>query len=395
MNEVKILGACVHSRKAYTVVDKHIKSDDLSDRGQIVYDEIKRWYDIDPDAQRCDPDVIAERLFEAYPKHEAVFKSMLQGMEPISDKNITAAFLEFKANVVSSKLIQALAAKDTKLADVLAQEYRELLSGTSEVQEKDRKVYTKSKSSALVESVRPENLMALHPPSLNDAIGGGLPRGSHTLIFAPPEVGKSLLSINISSGFLHDGRTVLYIGNEDPAELMLLRFKSRLTGRPRGEILKDPDAADVVAARHGFDNLIFASLAPGGIRDVEQLCDEYRPDVVVVDQLSNLYTPNLSKVEALEWLAKQMRSICKSRNIVGISITQAADSAQNKLVLDMGDVYFSNVAIQAQVDVMIGIGMDKTAEAAGIRMLSLCKNKLNGNHQPVQVQVIPELSKVR
>src|SRR5574343_1915446 len=128
MNEVKILGAALHDRKAWTVISKHLRSDDLSDKGSLVYEEITRWYELDPDAQRCDPEVIQERILQAYPKHEAVFKAMLQGMEPISDKNITAAFLEFKANVVSSKLIQALAAKDTKLADTLAQEYRELLS---------------------------------------------------------------------------------------------------------------------------------------------------------------------------------------------------------------------------------------------------------------------------
>jgi archaellum biogenesis ATPase FlaH len=395
VDEVKLLGAVLHDRKTFAVLDKFISSSDLSDRGQVVYAEIQRWYETDSEATSCDAEVLAERIISQHPKHEAVFRAILDRSVPVSSKNILGSFLEFKAKAVGSQLIQALAAGDSRKADALAQEYRDLVGGKVEVLEKDRKVYIKATSEKLVESVRPENLMQLHPKELNDALGGGLPRGAHVLIFAPPEVGKSLLSINIASGFLHDGRRVLYLGNEDPAELMLLRFKSRLSGMVRGAILANPDKADGIASQHGFDNLIFVSLSPGSVRDIEQLCDEYQPDVVVCDQLSNIYAPNLSKVEGLEWLAKQMRNICKSRNIVGISITQAADSAQNKLVLDMGDVYFSNVAIQAQVDVMIGIGMDKTAEAAGIRVLSLCKNKLNGNHVPVQVQVIPELSKVR
>lgn len=394
MDEAKLLGAMLHDRSAFKTLDRFLDTADLSDKGQIVYKEICAWYGTDADAQMCDKDVVLERISVQHPKHADLFRALLDRCVPSSSKNITSAFLEFKTKAVSSALIQALAANDKTKADALADEYRSLLAGTQK-QEQDRKVYLNPRSSSLVESVRPENLMQLHPKALNDAVGGGVPRGAHVLVFAPPEVGKSLLSINIASGFLHDGRRVLYLGNEDPAELMLLRFKSRLSGLSRGAILDDPDRADEIATKHGFDNLVFASLSPGSMKDVEYLVDEYRPDVVFADQLSNFGTPNLTKVEGLEWLAKQMRNICKSRNVVGFSITQAADSAQGKLVLDMGDVYFSNVAIQAQVDVMIGIGMDKTAEAAGIRMLSLCKNKLNGNHAPVQVQVIPELSKVR
>lgn len=395
MDEVKLLSAVVQDRRAWNILDRFVEMQDLSDRGQVVYKAVSEWYQVDDLAGHVDKDVVLENIVQKHPKHETVFRTIFGKMTEVSTKNILSSFLEFKLAAVGNHLVQAIASKDKAKADALAEQFRALMAGELEVLEKDRKVYTGARAEALVESVRPENLMRLHPLQLNDALGGGLPRGSHTLVFAPPEVGKSMLCINIAAGFLHDGRKVLYIGNEDPAELMLLRFKSRLSGLVRDDILRDPGAADAAADQHGFNNLIFASLSPGTIRDVSGLCDEYKPDVVIVDQLSNLSTPSLSKVEALEWLAKQMRNVCKARNIVGISITQAADSAQGKLVLEMGDVYFSNVAIQAQVDVMIGIGMDQTAEAAGIRMLSLCKNKLNGNHKPVQVQVVPQLSKVK
>jgi hypothetical protein len=89
-----------------------------------------------------------------------------------------------------------------------------------------------------------------------------------------------------------------------------------------------------------------------------------------------------------------MRALAKIRNIGAVSVTQAADSAINKLYLEMGDVYFSNIAIQAQVDLMIGIGMDNQAQQNNTRVLSLCKNKLTGNHVPLHVLVDPKLSKV-
>lgn len=395
MDEVKVLGACLHDRQAYKTLRRHIDEKDLSDRGQVVYSEIERWYENDAAAQSCDPEVISERLAAQFPKHGDLFREIVKKCQPVSGANVSSAFLNFKKRAVSSALIQALAADDTAKAEALSKKYQELVLGESRIQEREGKIFKGSSSEALVQSVRPENLMRLHPAVLNDAIGGGLPRGAHVLVFAQPEVGKSLVSINIASGFLHDGRSVLYVGNEDPAELMLLRFKSRLSGMPRRAILDDCAKADELASKHGFDNLTFAALSPGNMHDLEYLVDEHKPDILVCDQLPNLQAPNLSKVEKLEWLAQQMRNLCKSRNIVGISVCQAADSAKDKLVLDMGDVFFSNVAIQAQVDVMIGIGMDKTAEAAQIRVLSLCKNKLNGNHTPVQVSIIPELSKVR
>lgn len=395
MDELKVLGACLHDRSAFKMLRRHMDEKDLSDKGQVVYKEICLWYDTDAGAQSCDSEVIQERLAAQHPKHADLFRSVVQKCVPVSGTNITATFLNFKKKAVSSSLIQALAADDTAKAEALSKKYQELVLGESRVHERDGKIFKGASSETLVQSVRPENLMRLHPQVLNDAIGGGLPRGAHVLVFAQPEVGKSLFSINIASGFLHDGRSVLYIGNEDPAELMLLRFKSRLSGMPRRSILDDCAKADELASKHGFDNLTFAALSPGSMHDVEYLVDEHKPDILVCDQLPNLQAPNLSKVEKLEWLAQQMRNLCKSRNIVGISVCQAADSAKDKLVLDMGDVFFSNVAIQAQVDVMIGIGMDKTAEVAQMRMLSLCKNKLNGNHQPVQVHIIPDLSKVR
>lgn len=395
MDERKILSAACFDRQAFATLAKTLEpEEDLSDRGSVVWAAIDRWYNADPTSTCCEPELLLEAIVREHPKHAGIFSEFFKGIQPTSPANVVDLLLDLKLDALSNKMIQSLANRDKAKTTELAEKYNRLLSGKMETTGEGLRIFKGTSSEELVRSVRPENLMHLYPKSLNDAVGGGVPRGAHILIFAPPEVGKSMLCINMACGFLHEGRRVLYIGNEDAPELMLLRVKSRLTGMTRNEILENPALADERAERHGFNNLVFAAPSPGTIRDVGALCDEHEPDVVFVDQLSNLHTPNLSKVEALEWLAKQMRNISKSRNIVGISVTQAADSAIGKQILEMGDVYFSNIAIQAQVDVMIGIGMDSVLEAAGVRMLSLAKNKLTGNHTPVQVQVNPQLSKV-
>ena len=63
-----------------------------------------------------------------------------------------------------------------------------------------------------------------------------------------------------------------------------------------------------------------------------------------------------------------------------MSITQAGESADMKLRLNMGDVEWSNTGIPGAADLMIGIGLDAEFEATDRRMLSVCKNKVNGAH---------------
>ena len=81
-------------------------------------------------------------------------------------------------------------------------------------------------------------------------------------------------------------------------------------------------------------------------------------------------------------------------NVLAISVTQAGDSADNKAVLDMGDVDYSNTGIPAQADVMIGVGVTAELEAENRRMFSLPKNKISGDHSSFPVNVLPHLSRV-
>ena len=60
----------------------------------------------------------------------------------------------------------------------------------------------------------------------------------------------------------------------------------------------------------------------------------------------------------------------------------------------MGDVDFSNTGIPAQADVMVGIGMDASLEAEGLRTISLPKNKVSGIHDNFPVRITPQLSRI-
>jgi len=247
----------------------------------------------------------------------------------------------------------------------------------------------------LFDELDPSNLINVYPKSLNDHLDGGVPRGTHIVVFARPETGKSMFMINMCSECLQQGLKVLYLGNEDPAATMRQRILSNMTGLPRADILRYIDDVKAEAGDKGYNNLIFVERSPGTVSEVRRLVMRYKPDVFIVDQIRNLNTSkSLSKVEALEYVAQSMRNLGKEAQALAVSVTQAGNSGDGKLILDMGDVDYSNTGIPSTADLMIGIGINREYEAAKKRMISLPKNKISGKHEVFPVSVVTELSKV-
>lgn len=260
--------------------------------------------------------------------------------------------------------------------------------------EDDGSVHIGVSVESLLMQHNPEHLIPILPKSLNERIGGGLPKPCHVLIYARPESGKTATCINLSCGIINQGRRVLYIGNEEAYSSMLLRFISRLSGMTVSEVRGNPVEADRLANERGYGNLVYAPLSPGSVKEIRELVEKYQPDALVIDQLHNLSHKNDNKVEKLEALAKEIRDLSNEYNIAAVSVTQAGESAEGKLLLTMDDVYYSNTGIPGHVDLMIGVGKDDNADRENYRFLSVSKNKFNGDHNPLKVRIVPALSKV-
>jgi archaellum biogenesis ATPase FlaH len=390
--EQKILSALIHNRGAYDklnyVLSKH---EILSDQGAIIYESIAHFYENDSGAGNVDVEWLQQRLARKYEKHADMFVDLVHGMEPVSTENIIEEFLELRKKRVGEKLAGALLGDDSKVAELL-QQYQEL--DDCEDIEEDASVYECMGAEELLQVFSPENVIPIYPKALNEKLGGGLPRGGHMIIFARPEAGKTLTAVNMTAGMAHANRRVQYFGNEDPAKLVLLRIVSRLTGLTREQINADPHAATQLALERGYGNIRFVSMAPGTIADVRKHILEYKPDVVILDQMTNLNHKNLSKTEKFEEIAYRMRMLLKEMDIAGISFCQAGESAEGKLMLDMDDVYFSNTGIAAQADVMVGIGFNSEYASMSRRYLSLPKNKIGGDHEGVPVTIEPSISRM-
>lgn len=395
--ESQLLASAARSREACEKLNGTVK-DLLSPMGRVIYDQICGYYERDQEAKCTDFKILNElviRTANSAKVQQRLTAALeeLQSLE-VSPANIVKVQLGLQREKAGAKL-SALLASGTGTSDVRTQieEYVALLDA-----EEDKAETEVVRGAAIADLIRvsyaQENLIKIAPKALNDRLDGGMLRGHHLVIYARPEAGKTLFTINMVAGFLRQGLTVLYVGNEEPVYDLVLRAVSRLTGMTKYEIIEAPERADVLARETGYDNLIFAGGDTSSLGDISRLLEEYKPDVLVIDQIRNISTPEDNFTRQLEKIAKAVRRIARKYNVLAVSVTQAGDSATNKAVLTMEDVDSSKTGVPAAMDVMLGLGATEEDIKLNRRYVSITKNKISGRREAFPVQVIPSLSKV-
>jgi replicative DNA helicase len=81
-----------------------------------------------------------------------------------------------------------------------------------------------------------KNLIPLGLPTLDEALGGGIPRGTLTTILGPTNIGKSIALVNLAHNMAKAGYKVLYVNLEGMKAQPLLRLISRGIQVPYGRV---------------------------------------------------------------------------------------------------------------------------------------------------------------
>lgn len=397
--ERMLLAAALRSRASYELISAHITLGKYSRAFQIVWDMVGNYYKRDGNAQIVQPDILLAFIEETVrnPKHVAEFVDTIKEAWAldVSEVNVETVVLESRKAEVADELAVALTNRED--TDELMEQYSALKSASS-LEELHEQGTDEFSVYDLDDILRAEadatGKYIIYPEAINDRLGGGAGGGHHIVVFARPETGKTALCISMACGLARQDAEGLYFGNEDRPQDLMVRCMSNLTGWTRNQILTNPEQAKDLATEHGLNNIRMISLAPGTPRQIEAFVKKYKPKWVVIDQLRNVAVKSDSRVNQLEMAATFARNLAKKYNILVISVTQAGDSASFKEVLDMGDVDFSNTGIPAQADVMIGMGVTDALERQGLRMISLPKNKIGGDHAHFLVRIHPFLSRV-
>lgn len=397
MHERKIISAFVNDRKNYEESKEILDRSDFDSITLHLIDLVGEYYATDKSASKVDVEILTDRFARQAQSEKLTnhVKSILSALPEVSDGNVLRELREVKAYRLGLKLAQAFTSGTTgPEVQKLVRNYLDITETTSTSPEDDEEPSDFTVEALVRKSFNSDGLIKLLPHSLTEHLDGGARPGHHILVFAPTEMGKTLVVINMVKGFTLQGLRTLYIGNEDPIADLQMRYITCIVGRPKADIIKYPQRAQEILDRRNYKNAIFAPLAPGTFRKIRDLVSRFKPHVVVLDQLRNIDVFSENRTQALEKAATEARNLAKGMGVLVISVSQAADSASGKRILNRGDVDSSNVGIPGQTDLMAGIGADEEMEKMGMRMFSFPKNKISGNHNPIEIIIDPQTSRV-
>jgi len=395
--EKKVVAASIRSKGAFNRIEAASTFDDYTPYGSYCLKLVKRFYERDPEASKVDRDVLLEWVKADIPdKNQPLYSDFIKECCAIdvSSTNIADLVVDTKRRNISNRLAAALLDRKDQ------PKILELMNSYTSLEEAEEAEEEENFSEVSIEDMLRQEAegaglrIKLLPKQLDEICKGKTKRGHHIVVFARPETGKTCLTLTMAFGFALQGLDVIIFGNEEPVQDTILRAQCCFTGMTEEEIKANPARAQALLDKRGWKHLRFIPLSPGSPKQIDKYVERYKPDVVIVDQIRNLNVGAETRVNQLEMAATSMRNIGKRRNCLMISVTQAGDSANNKLVLDMGDIDFSNTGIPATADLMVGMGVNAEKEAQGLRVFNTPKNKIGGRHQHFQCLIKQQISRL-
>ncbi len=215
---------------------------------------------------------------------------------------------------------------------------------------------------------------------------GSLRKGNFGFIFARPETGKTtFLASELSFMLDHIDTPVVWFNNEQKDTEVALRMYQAYFGIDQDTLIKNKDYY-----KQKFPKDKFKLFGGGTIykRDIENICKELNPSVIVFDQIDKLKgwkmhenRLDMSYKEIYQWARELAKEYCP---VMGVC--QAGGTAEGKKWLTMDDVDSSKTAKQGEADWILGIGKTNEEGTSNVRYLHLSKNKLPGDTDTIKTE---------
>jgi len=212
---------------------------------------------------------------------------------------------------------------------------------------------------------------------------GSLRKGNFGLIFARPETGKTTILASevtyMAEQLSEDDGPIIWFNNEQVGEEVLLRLYQASTGKPLATLLANKQAAQQEYVQKTHDKLKLVDRATLTKDFIEQVCEKYKPSLVVVDQMDAVRgfqadRNDLQLGECYRWGRELAKKYCPV-----IAICQADASGEGQKWLTMANVADAKTAKQAHCDWILGIGKVHDVGYEMLRYLHASKNKLLGD----------------
>ncbi len=157
---------------------------------------------------------------------------------------------------------------------------------------------------------------------LNRVLGGGLVKGSLTLISGEPGIGKSTIIIQAAAKIAQCCGTVLYVTGEESVEQVKMRADRVCMG--------------------SVDNLYL--LAETNMENIVQVQEELKPEFLIIDSIQTMYSGDLESapgsVSQVRACGNELMKIGKGKNIpvfIVAHVTKNGDLAGPKIIEHLVD----------------------------------------------------------
>jgi len=240
--------------------------------------------------------------------------------------------------------------------------------------------------------------------SLNRALGS-LRKGDFGFIVARPEAGKTTFLASeatfMATQLGPDSGPILWFNNEEEGKKVKFRMFQATLGLTKQQILANPKKAyhDYLELTKGKILIYDDAMVDRNL--VEQLCDKYKPSLVLMDQLDKIYgfqndREDLRLGQIYIWARELAKRFCPV-----IGVCQASGDAEGREFITMGEISNSKTSKAAEADWILAIGNKSANGLENVRGISIPKNKLLGDdetrpefrHRSFQVLIKPEVQR--
>lgn len=239
--------------------------------------------------------------------------------------------------------------------------------------------------------------------SLNQMLGSLRP-GDFGFIFARPETGKTtFLASEVTHMAAQAKSPVLWFNNEEQGSKVMIRCYQAALGLKLHELMKDRDGNKKRYFEATKGNIRIFDNANIFKRQVEDLCERFRPSLVVFDQIDKIKGFDADREDLrLGTIYQWAREIAKSYCPV-IGVCQADGTGEGQKWLTMSNVANAKTSKQSEADFIVGIGKTHDPGLEFIRYINISKNKLSGDqdtlpelrHGRTDILIEPEIARYR